>query len=393
MILKSLRVENFKCIEDSGEFSIEKVTCMVGKNESGKTALLQALYKLKPAVESDSKFEDLEYPRRKWSEYKERQQTKPDNILTTIWELEGHDIEAIANKYGSKALKSNSIEIEKGYNNVQYWNVDIDEKEVLNYYLKSADLYGEELSPLEKINTISEVINSLSSLEPPSDRQSALLNKLKEDFPEQDPKKAAINILDKQLPIFLYFADYQKMPGEVSINQLMKKIEDDQLTFADRVFLALLDLAGTKLEEISEIGKFERLIAELEAVSNRLSDEIFEYWSQNKHLEVEFRFDAARPQDPPPLNEGFIFRTRIRNRRHGVTVSFDERSAGFVWFFSFLVWFSQVRKNYGEKLFILLDEPALSLHARAQADFIRYINEELKPHYQVIYTSHYAIFN
>ena len=37
---------------------------------------------------------------------------------------------------------------------------------------------------------------------------------------------------------------------------------------------------------------------------------------------------------------------------------------------------------------ILLDEPGLSLHARAQADLLRYINEQLRPHYQVIYTTH-----
>lgn len=156
----------------------------------------------------------------------------------------------------------------------------------------------------------------------------------------------------------------------------------------DKVFIALLNLAGTTPEGIQAIGNFEQFVARLEAVSNRISQEIFEYWSQNRHLEVDFRFDAARPDDPPPFNSGWIFRTRIRNRRHGVTVSFDERSAGFVWFFSFLVWFSQVRKNYGDNLFILLDEPALNLHARAQADWLRYINEKLRPYYQVIYTTH-----
>ncbi len=50
MILKSVRIENFKCVEDSKEFSLDPVTCLVGKNEAGKTALLQALYKLNPDV-------------------------------------------------------------------------------------------------------------------------------------------------------------------------------------------------------------------------------------------------------------------------------------------------------------------------------------------------------
>lgn len=178
------------------------------------------------------------------------------------------------------------------------------------------------------------------------------------------------------------------MLGEVSIEDLAQKQATDGLEFGHRVFLALLDLAGTTPTEIQNLGRFEQFVAKLEAVSNRISREIFDYWSQNRHLRVEFRLDAARPQDPPPFNSGSVFRTRIYNTRHLVTVGFNERSAGFVWFFSFLVWFSQVRKNYGDKLVILLDEPGLSLHAKAQSDLLRYINEKLKPSYQVVYTTH-----
>src|SRR5882762_4200515 len=43
-----------------------------------------------------------------------------------------------------------------------------------------------------------------------------------------------------------------------------------------------------------------------------------------------------------------------------------------------------VQRTYEVKL----DEPGLSLHARAQADLLRYINEQLRPYYQVIYTTH-----
>ena len=40
------------------------------------------------------------------------------------------------------------------------------------------------------------------------------------------------------------------------------------------------------------------------------------------------------------------------------------------------------------KLILLLDEPGLSLHAKAQADLLRYFEEELKPNHQLIYTTH-----
>jgi predicted ATP-dependent endonuclease of OLD family len=40
------------------------------------------------------------------------------------------------------------------------------------------------------------------------------------------------------------------------------------------------------------------------------------------------------------------------------------------------------------RVVVLLDEPALTLHARAQQDFLRFINERLSPKHQVIYTTH-----
>ena len=72
MRLTNVRITNFKSIEDSGEFSIGDVTCLVGKNEAGKTAILQALHKLKPDS-GPAKFDvGSSYPRRFLSEYEER---------------------------------------------------------------------------------------------------------------------------------------------------------------------------------------------------------------------------------------------------------------------------------------------------------------------------------
>lgn len=59
------------------------------------------------------------------------------------------------------------------------------------------------------------------------------------------------------------------------------------------------------------------------------------------------------------------------------------RSRGFVWFFSFLAWYSQYRKEVG-KLILNLDEPDLSLHTKAQADPLRYFEEKIKLNHQLI---------
>jgi len=389
MFLRNVRIENYRCIEDSTSFSLQPVTCLVGKNEAGKSAVIQALHKLNPVVPEEGIFEPLiEYPRRKWSKYKERHETNPDNVLTTEWELAEGDIKALEQKLGPNALKNNMVTISKGYNNKQYWRVEIDEQQVVTNILQNTKLYKREFDQLKGLRTVTDLINELKAKGALSERQSKLLATLQKSFPDGNSVREAINILGENLPTFLYFAEFYKMLGKVSMDDLTKRKSEDRLETPHRIFIALLDLVGTSSEELDSIGRFEELVAELEAVSSRLSQEIFEYWSQNRYLEVDFHFAHARPEDPPPFNEGWVFHTRIKNRRHGVTVSFDERSAGFVWFFSFLVWFSQVKKNYGEKLIILLDDPGLSLHARAQADLLRYIKERLSPHYQVIYTTH-----
>ena len=50
---------------------------------------------------------------------------------------------------------------------------------------------------------------------------------------------------------------------------------------------------------------------------------------------------------------------------------------GLLWFLSFLIWFSQMKANYADKLIVLLDEPGLTLHGKAQQDLLRYIREKL----------------
>lgn len=390
MKLVSARISNFKCIEDSGEFAVDRVTCLVGKNESGKSTILQALHKLNPAVEADADFNDVvEYPRRHWSRYKEQKQSsREDNVLSTIWNLDQDDLDAITMMVGPEAFKSTAVTIEKGYDNQQYWEFDVEENAVLTYVLSSTSLYTEELEQLREVKTLQELIQQLKEISSPSERHTELLARVEKNFPNGSVDVGVIRVLERRVPKFVYFADYHRLPGQVSLTDLLQKANGNSYTFEDRVFLALLDLAGTDLQEFKNVGRFEEFVAELEAVSNRLTDTIFNYWSQNTHLEVDFRLDTGRPQDPPPFHTGYVFRTRIRNSRHRVTVGFDERSTGFVWFFSFLVWFSQLRKNYGDNLFILLDEPGLNLHARAQQDLLRYINECLKPVHQVMYTTH-----
>ena len=195
-----------------------------------------------------------------------------------------------------------------------------------------------------------------------------------------------VKLLD--LPKFMLFSQYQRMQGQVSLEQIRQRESSNMLDSADQVFIALCDMASTTVEQVASIQDFEGLVSRFEGASNKISAEMFRYWSQNKFLKVIFRLDHALPGDPPPFNSGRIFRTRILNKLHDVTVPFDDRSTGFVWFFSFLALFSQVKKRNQKKIILLLDEPGLSLHGKAQTDLLRYFRERLAPDHQVIYTTH-----
>lgn len=389
MFLRSVRIKNYKCIEDTGVFRLDKVTCLVGKNESGKSAILEALYKLNPVVADEGDFDDvIEYPRRRWSLYREKRETDPDIVLETVWELDDSDQEILTEKFGNKALSTKEVTITKGYDNTLNWEISYNEGNILKYVLENSGLYKEEVDALKEISTIEELIAYLEGKSNRSERENLFLENLIKTFPKKTVFSGVKNILQNRLPKFVYFPNYERMRGRVALLDLVNRKNQNKLDLSDRIFLALLDLAGTSIDEINKIGTLEHLYAELEAVSNRITETIFHYWSQNRHLEVEFRLDQGRPGDPPPFNQGFIFQTRIRNSRHRVTVNFEERSTGFIWFFSFLVWFSQLQKYYGKNLLLLLDEPGLSLHGRAQQDLLRYFREQLAPYYQVIYTTH-----
>lgn len=153
-------------------------------------------------------------------------------------------------------------------------------------------------------------------------------------------------------------------------------------------------MADVSPEELTEPSGYEEMKAKIEAVSINLTDQVMEFWKQNEDLEVEVDIKPD-PKDEAPYNNGPNLYLRIKNRRHrGVSTSFDQRSRGFIWFFSFLVWFDSVQDQLSQNsassevpLILLLDEPGLSLHALAQEDFLCYI-DTLSEKHQVIYTTH-----
>lgn len=389
MKLVQVQIQNYKIIEDSTPFKTAEVTCLVGKNESGKSAILEALYKLKPVEEDQATFDDIDYPRRHVSDYRDRKdQTTHANVLTTKWKLDDDDVKAATEVLGFDPFTSRDVELKKGYANRLEWSASLDQATAINMFVSKANLSEADKAHLAEAKTTSDLFTKLRGMTEKSDALIGLLASLETAFPQGSLTATTNAFLTERLPTFLYFSDYFRLPGRAALDPIISRKSAGTLTREDKVFNSLLDLARSSVEEIQQTGTIEALNMELEAIQNRITREVFEFWTQNQHLKVLFKFDQARSNDVPPFNTGFIFSTRIYNTRHDVSVLFDQRSTGFIWFVSFLVWFSQVRKHYGENLLILLDEPGLNLHGTAQGDLLRYIQEKLKPHFQVLYTTH-----
>ncbi len=72
LTMEAFRVQNYRSVEDSGWVTVTDLCALVGKNESGKTALLRALSKLKPA--DGERFNgQREFPRHRYTREFERE--------------------------------------------------------------------------------------------------------------------------------------------------------------------------------------------------------------------------------------------------------------------------------------------------------------------------------
>lgn len=424
MKLATVHITDFKSIKDSGTFVIGDVTCLVGRNESGKTALLQALYRLSPVVEGHGNFDVTEdYPRAEEEEYQqaiERNERKPATVVDARFTLEDAELSSIAAEFGPQALSEPTLKLSKGYDNVRYHWLWVDEEAICRFLVSKAGLTealakesaswptlkelaaGLDARANQQAADVAAAQSAANALSDPDAKAKALAEALTHQ--ESSGAKALREHLSKvlkvsivkyifdthvnaKIPKFLYFDEYYQMAGQLNIEQLRQRQANNNLLDSDRPMIGLIELARLNLDQLLATDRTEALLNKLEGTSNHLSRQVLKYWSQNRHLFVRFDLRPAKPNDPEGMKSGTNLWGLVYDSTHMATTRLATRSKGFVWFFSFLAWFSQQKKT-GNKLILLLDEPGLALHGTAQGDLLRYIEAELKPHHQVVYTTH-----
>jgi predicted ATP-dependent endonuclease of OLD family len=398
MHLISARIEQFKSINTTQIVVIDsEVTVLVGMNEAGKTVFLKALEKSNDA-QGLAKFSPVsDYPRREYSKYQKQHDKDPAIATRLTYRLTNNEISDLNNSFHTQLPTDFTFSVTHYYNNEKKVDISIDEKPVIDALAEKSNLSSDTKSKIkesESLRSIPELIADLSL----TGEDQAFLTKLKERISKTQCgsviEHEVWQTLEQRIPQFLYFSDYEILPSKVNINDLSKRVNQsttnpEQLTSQHRSVLALLRMADISISDIlSPSEGYEQLKAKLEAVSINLTDQIMDFWKQNEDIDVEVDIDSDS-KDEAPYNTGSNLYLRIKNRRHRVSTPFDQRSRGFIWFFSFLVWFDSVKQQIGSErdIILLLDEPGLALHAMAQADFLRYIDDLAKKH-QVLYTTH-----
>ncbi len=389
MKLITVHVTNFRSVDDSGEFNINPITCLVGKNEAGKSAILLALAALNSHDSTPISLEkERDYPRSSLTNYEKKHGGKDAVAIKTVWQLEEAEMNKLNEAVGDKVVISNLVTISRKYNKDIEVNAQLDFKIALNLLYTKFSLSAPERSSLNSVSTTTELIDALSSLAAPTPKHQELLAHMKK---VGSLSTQVSNLILKMLPKFMYFSAYDRMDGAIQLENTKALINNGQISLdvhrGERLFADFLDYAGVSIDDITSLTTYETFNAMLQAASNSITDQILEYWTQNPDLSVDVRVEKALSGDAAPLNTGTVARARIYNALHRVDTPFSERSAGFVWFFSFLVKFARV-KNDGEPILLLLDEPGLTLHGKAQADLLRFFKEKLEPYHQIIYSTH-----
>jgi predicted ATP-dependent endonuclease of OLD family len=390
MQLKSFYVRVFRNIVNSGEIKVAGNTCLVGKNEAGKSACIEALHRLNPAKPVALDLLD-EYPRWLKKAHEITGEIKDAVPITATFELSSEEFDELENQFGKAVLSDKVIVVKRKYEG----DMTIESAISFPQFIKSFSTKHVIPSLKAKISTasfeefvkgLSRVANEVSeSGEPTLDAQSAkqVKSELEKILNGSESLTEAFDAYVRpRIPKTFYFSVYSQLRGRYDLTEVLPAVtggssEEEVQTAAD--FLKLAKIETTNVETLN----FEASNAELEAISSLLTQRVKENWKQNRHLRLVVKIEAI--QNKQNQMERYL-QFRIEDTRHDFTSRLDRRSTGFRWFVSFMAAFFEFEKE--KNIILLLDEPGLSLHARAQMDLLDSIDKNLTKGRQVIYTTH-----
>ena len=382
MKLKKITIHKFKSINTDQSINIEDdITILVGMNESGKTACLEAMAKTN-YHQSDGKLssfsETHDYPRRDRTNL--RRGKSLDKAITCEYEIDKDTLSLVEQKICPGILSDKTIIQEHTYKNGEDIFITTDYEALHHLIISKLKIPKDkkhlitDISDRDSYNSTKEQLNGYFDL---SEFDYLLDEEDGWDWDDFLGGYVYKNIIEPRLPKFLYYNEYYSLPHRVLIGEIAS---NSDLSDGDKTAQALLELARIDINGLVNSEDFEDLKAELEPNSLRVSNYLFKYWGTNNNLEIVFDIDNR--------DEEYILDIRIKNIDQGISLPLTNKSKGFNWFFSFLVWFKKIQEDEDSNYILLLDEPGLNLHASAQSDLLKFLEDLAKDSYQIIYTTH-----
>lgn len=416
MRLRKFRVRAYRCIHDSGEITVGDLAAFVGRNESGKTTILQAL----TLLNKDEEVSELDL-------CDEMSETLKDeiNLVEGEFELNQHETAIIREKFpGLPEIKKIRLFRTNKRSRVQYKFEEIELDDTDSSNLNSWENFTRQV--IEFLDTIPNHLRiqidtkffdgPIPTSQDEFERELAEFSNNFHVISVQEPKviekweeicsspenqfanllsgnseKTAIqNFIESEMhPRFVYFSDYKKIYGNINLNEYIREessrrtnsieyIEEFDRAETVRNLFYLAELNIDELESVK--NNPSKCIKLLNTASNRLTSKLNPAW-KGEPIHVDLRYNPGNIMSvviSDVHKDGTITNTGLLNRR----------AEGFKWTFSFIVNFAaETQRAELKEALLLLDEPARNLHPTQQMG-ISNLLKDLAGSNQVLYATH-----
>ncbi len=190
----------------------------------------------------------------------------------------------------------------------------------------------------------------------------------------------------EHIPAFELFEDFSSLlPNRIDLEDVFSMNDTVEGYKAARNFLVVSGLKATFFEERnSRILKHK-----IEKLNNEITLNFQDYWRQSlgktNKIKIHFELEHYDNSHPDKMGKPYL-EFWIKDDQERLYPK--QRSRGVRWFLSFYLELkANAIENKQRSRVFLIDEPGLSLHARAQEDVLK-VFEDIKEDIQIVYSTH-----
>lgn len=186
-------------------------------------------------------------------------------------------------------------------------------------------------------------------------------------------------------PVFEMFEDFGSLlPNRIDMEDIVSGNENVEGYKAARNFLSLAQLDYTFFQQPSS----RILKQKIENLNHSLTRNFHDFWQQsigrNNKIHIQFELDHYNSSYESKAGKPYL---EFWIKDEGERLYPKQRSRGVRWFLSFYMELKASASAGDKNMVLLVDEPGVSLHARAQEDVLK-VFEDIKDKIQIVYTTH-----